>query len=529
MTQVDEGQPVAERERRPADQPPAEATPGSAGASRQEFGQAEADADADSDSPPAVVRAAAVGEVLAERYRLEEHINNDAAGRQVWRGVDIMLLRPIAVVLRAPGGDAAQEMLAAAVTASRVVHPNLIGVYDAIDEVDRAYVVREWIEGVSLRQMVEADGALDADRAIGISHAVADAASALHASGMAHGNIHPGTVLMADDGRVVLTDARAGSATNDGDVRAIGGLLYYALTEQWPQKEAGPTALPDAVRDEYGVLAAPRQVRAGIPTHIDDLVYDLLDPKVTLPSADVLAAELGRLDVGPEERGYGPLRFSDSLPEPPRQAPRKLMYGVAAAVVLAVVGLTLSAKALTSKDEPGSGGPTTSAGPSSAATPVVDPVVYTLTGSQIGLFDPYGGKDETAGLGNAVDGKKSTGWKTDHYNQNFGPGGIKPGMGLVIDLGAAKAVADVTVVLSDNGASVKLLGGNTVPDQGALTSFTQIGGALDEFNGTNMVFSTEDAAQVRYLVLWISGIPRDPEDGSNRYQIGVQEITVRVK
>jgi eukaryotic-like serine/threonine-protein kinase len=518
VTQVDEGQPPAERDHRPGDQAPAEP-------------EVAAETELDSDRQPAPVRAAAVGEVLAERYRLEEHINDDAAGRQVWRGVDIMLLRPIALVLRSPGGDAAEEMLAAAVTASRVIHPNLIGVYDAIDEVDRAYVVREWIEGVSLRQLVESEGGLDPDRAIGTARAVADAVSALHASGMAHGNIHPGTVLLADDGRVVLTDARAGAATNDGDVRAIGGLLYYALTEQWPTKEAGPTAVPDAVRDEYGVLAAPRQVRAGIPTHIDDLVYDLLDAKVTLPSADVLAAELGRLDVGPEEHNYGPLRFTESLPEPVgRPAPRRLLYGVAAVVVLAVIGLTLSAKALTSKDEPGGGGgPVAGSGPSASTAPVVDPVVYTLNGSQVTLFDPYGGKDETDGLANAVDGKKTTGWKTDHYNQNFGPGGIKAGMGLVIDLGAPKAVADVTVVLSHNGASVKLLGGTTPPDQNSLTSFTQIGGALEEFNGSNMVFSTDDAAEVRYLVLWISGIPRDAEDAQNRYQIGVQEITVRVK
>src|SRR3954464_4317486 len=135
VTQVDEGQPVAEQERRAADQP-------------------------------------AVGEVLAERYRLEQHINDDQGGRQVWRGVDTMLLRPVAVVLRTPGGDSAQEMLAAAVTASRVVQANLIGVYDAIDETNRAYVVREWIEGLSLRELVETEGALDAERAITTAHCV---------------------------------------------------------------------------------------------------------------------------------------------------------------------------------------------------------------------------------------------------------------------------------------------------------------------------------------------------------------------
>ena len=87
------------------------------------------------------------GEILAERYELVEHINNDSAGRQVWRGVDVVLRRPVAVVLRYPGGDSATEMLQAAVAASRVVHPNLVGVYDAIDEGDRAYVVREWVDG----------------------------------------------------------------------------------------------------------------------------------------------------------------------------------------------------------------------------------------------------------------------------------------------------------------------------------------------------------------------------------------------
>ena len=148
-----------------------------------------------------------VGEVLADRYRLEEHINDDAVGRQVWRGIDVILRRPVAVVLRYPGGDSAIEMLDAAVSASRVVHPNLVGVYDAIDEGDRAYVVREWVEGAALREYAT-HTPLDADRATAVGSAVAAATAAMHATGMVHGNIHPGTVLIAADGRVVLADAR---------------------------------------------------------------------------------------------------------------------------------------------------------------------------------------------------------------------------------------------------------------------------------------------------------------------------------
>ena len=494
MTQVDEGQPVAEKVRRTADRP-------------------------------------AAGEVLAERYRLEQHINDDQGGRQVWRGVDTMLLRPVAVVLRSPGGETAQEMLSAAVTASRVVHPNLIGVYDAIDETTRAYVVREWIEGMSLRELVEAEGALDADRAITTAHCVAEAVASLHASGMAHGNVHPGTVLLADDGRVVLTDARAGSATTDGDVRAIGGILYYALTEQWPHREAGRTALPDATR-ESGMLAAPRQIRAGVPTHVDDLVCDLLNDQVTLPSADVLAAELDRLDVGPAEHGYGTLRFSDTLPEPaPRKAPRRVVYGVAAGLALAVLGLAIASKVLTSKDNPASSAgisATTSAAPSSGSDK--EPQVLQLTASQLHLYDPQGDGTADQNLARALDGKASTGWKTEHYQQNFGPGGLKDGIGLWLDLGSPQAVSDVSVVLSAAGATATLLGGNAEPGPTAYKTFAQIGAVQEEFGGTNMVFSSSDdeTQKFRYLLLWISSIPRDTNDAQQRFQIGVQEITVRV-
>jgi len=93
------------------------------------------------DKPPAV------GDVFAERYRLEEHVDTDAAGRQIWRGIDVVLRRPVALIVRQPGGEAATDMLTAAVAASRLVHPHIVGVYDAIDERHRAYIVRECAVG----------------------------------------------------------------------------------------------------------------------------------------------------------------------------------------------------------------------------------------------------------------------------------------------------------------------------------------------------------------------------------------------
>src|SRR5207248_8147245 len=109
------------------------------------------------------------------------------------------------------------------------------------------------------RREYVADGPLDADGATSVACAIAQAVAAIHATGMAHGNIHAGTVLIGTDGRVVLSDARADEATTpDADVRAIGAVLYCALTGHWPHAEAGASSPPDAARDESDRLRAPR-------------------------------------------------------------------------------------------------------------------------------------------------------------------------------------------------------------------------------------------------------------------------------
>ena len=170
------------------------------------------------------------------------------------------------MVLRYPGGDSATEMLQAAVAASRVIHPNLVGVYDAIDEGDRAYVVREWVDGRVAARAGRRDGPLDPGRATAIAHAVADALAAVHATGMVHGNVHPGTVLIGDDGRVVLADARAdGADSQETDIRAVGGILYFALTGHWPHAEAGArhaAARPPSARRQPAA-PSPRRGRSG--------------------------------------------------------------------------------------------------------------------------------------------------------------------------------------------------------------------------------------------------------------------------
>ncbi|HEX7745290.1 MAG TPA: protein kinase family protein [Micromonosporaceae bacterium] len=506
--------------------------------------------EADEVSPPVMTFGPpTAGEILAERYELTEHVNDDSAGRQVWRGVDVVLRRPVAVVMRYPGGESAMEMLQAAVAASRVIHPNLAGVYDAIDEAERAYVVREWVDGTSLRESV-ANEPLDPARATTVAHSVASAVAAVHATGMVHGNVHPGTVLIADDGRVVLADARADGGTAESDVRAIGGILYFGLTGLWPATETGRDGTDrDAVRDASGNLAAPRQIRAGVPTYLDDLAMDLLDPRLAVPASDVLAAELGRLDAASDEQyldDVGPLRFASADDEGPRLSARnrrKVVAGVAGLLVIALAGLVIGLNALAGGDntDPGKSAANAkiNANPTGGAPDVSDspvaaqPQVVPLDGDQVRIVDPQGDGNELSGAGKVVDGDENTGWDTDRYRNFPNFGNKKDGMGLLIDLKEPREVSDVQVLLSAPGASVQLRAGSIDPgatrtgDSQIVQSFRRIGEPFEEYSATKMTFSGFQAEQkFQYLLVWITKLPRADEGG---YKIGVQEITVRAR
>ncbi|WP_121157761.1 protein kinase family protein [Micromonospora pisi] len=504
--------------------------------------------EADEVAPPALAFGApAVGEVLAERYELAEHINDDSAGRQVWRGVDVVLRRPVAVVLRYPGGDSAMEMLQAAVTASRVIHPNLVGVYDAIDEEDRAYVVREWVDGHSLRELVT-DGPLEPARATSIAHSVAGAIAAVHATGMVHGNVHPGTVMVGDDGRVVLADARAdGADTIETDARAVGGVLYFALTGAWPHVEAnlsggrGRSALPDGVRDANGTLAAPRQVRAGVPAYLDDLTMDLLDPQLAVPSVDVLAAELGRLNAAAEEQyldNSGPLRFAThdegvGAPAPPTGT-RKIVAGVAALLVIALIGLYFGINALNDKGSTDTAAPPTPPGVSSPVgggdTPAAQAQKIAIDASSVRIVSTGTDRgEELDGAAAVVDGDVNKGWESDSYN---GPkfANLKSGMGVLIDLKEPRTVKSVTVHLASGGVTAELKSGDINPasskaadDQ--IVNTYKIVGEPYERAGSNMTFSAFDVTQkYQYLLFWVTDMDKNAK---GEYRLGIQEITVQ--
>ena len=131
--------------------------------------------------------------------------------------------------------------LAEARTAAMLNHPAIATVYDFASDADEAFLILEFVDGVSLEVLLDRLGEpLDADETAAVVGAVADALEFAHANGVLHLDIKPANVLIARDGRIRVTDfgmAALSSATGHGS--GTGGTLGYMPLEQLDGRPVG--------------------------------------------------------------------------------------------------------------------------------------------------------------------------------------------------------------------------------------------------------------------------------------------------
>lgn len=172
------------------------------------------------------------GAVLAGRYRLVEPIGSGGMGK-VWRAHDELLHRTVAVkeltaVLYVSQAD--REVLHArtqkeARAAARIQHPAVVTVHDVLDHDDRPWIVMEYIDGPSLAEAAKAAGRIEPREAARIGLHVLGALRAAHAVGVMHRDVKPGNVLLAKDGRVLLTDFGIAAIEGDSSITRTGELV----------------------------------------------------------------------------------------------------------------------------------------------------------------------------------------------------------------------------------------------------------------------------------------------------------------
>ncbi|MDX3245975.1 serine/threonine-protein kinase [Streptomyces sp. ME18-1-4] len=239
--------------------------------------------------------------LLAGRYRLGDVLGRGGMGT-VWRAEDETLGRTVAVKeLRFPGNIDEDEKrrlitrtLREAKAIARIRNNSAVTVFDVVEEDDRPWIVMELVEGKSLAEVIREDGVLEPKRAAEVGLAILDVLRSAHREGILHRDVKPSNVLIAEDGRVVLTDFGIAQVEGDPSITSTG-MLVGAPSYISPERARGHKPGPAADLWSLGGLlyaavegAPPYDKGSAIATLTAVMTEQLEEPKNAGPLKDVI-------------------------------------------------------------------------------------------------------------------------------------------------------------------------------------------------------------------------------------------------
>jgi len=265
------------------------------------------------------------GELIDNRYLLKRVV---AAGGMatIYYALDLRLDRPVAVKIMHPhlanDEDFVGRFIREAKAAAALAHPNIVAIQDQgwnEGGVPAVFIVMEYIEGFTLRDVINDQGALGVNESLRYFTPVLSAMSAAHKNGILHRDIKPENILISKDGRVKIADfglakgAQLGSTLTvessvilgsvsylspeqvqrglsdmRSDVYSLGIVLFEMLTGKKPFD--GETPIQIAYMHVNENVAAPSTLNPAIPSEIDDIVL-----KATANNSDKRFKDAGEM------------------------------------------------------------------------------------------------------------------------------------------------------------------------------------------------------------------------------------------
>ena len=247
------------------------------------------------------------GIFLQDRYEILERIGSGGMS-DVYRARCHKLNRLVAIkVLKEEFSQDAsfvEKFKMEAQAAARLSHPNIVNVYDVVDEGDLHYIVMELVEGITLKSYIAKKGMLGTREAIGIALQMAQGIEAAHENGIVHRDIKPQNIIISMDGKVKVTDfgiaraassqtmsatavgsvhyispeqARGGYCDTRSDIYSFGVTLYEMMTGKVPFE--GDNTVTVALAHLEEPMERPSAVNPSVPVSLEKIILKCTQKK----------------------------------------------------------------------------------------------------------------------------------------------------------------------------------------------------------------------------------------------------------